>query len=1102
MRAAPFRSSRPVAHNSGLRPGPPARPGGDARLRSRRKAGALAGRMLPAALMLLMAAGAAEAQTRPEAGRDQRRTGIHDGNLVFTRYSNYGNLGSRYEPPKMEWPKGSGTWYGFEFIMMAGAEVLDANRSLIKVVSENYTNPGSFDISPDGSHTYGWEPLAGYFHAGDANTHNYPAMSHLQETWPANWPHDHPGPAGSRDGRWNGEFGSFVRADQESYYVMDDRNNDEYLYYPFIGSAQDSAAYPYGLRGLGLEVRVRGYQWVSVQAEDILIVRYDIKNVSHKPLLRVVFGMYVDPAVGGQGDSVDDFADFEQVDDIVYMWDRDGIDNRGRPGVGYFGFAFLESPGDPLNEIDNDQDGVIDERQDNPRGDVLIGQDAIEAYVDSRYDRAAFENFFGSLDLRPAYENGVWWTGDEDMDWVAFLDADGNGIRDPDELILDDTGSDGLGPEAEDYPGPDTDGTEDNGMPDEGEPNFGKTDNDESDQIGLTSFVLRPAGNVSDDARTWREMEPGRFGGAMPSNLAFIYGSGYFELPREETRKFAIANLFGRDFDDILRNKRTMQRIYDADYSFAKPPNKPTLTAVPGNRKATLMWDNRAEFSRDPIYGRDFEGYLIYRSTDPSFNTVKTISDAFGNPTLWKPIAQFDLKNGLLGPHPIQIGESGAVYNVGSDTGLRYFFVDEGLDNGRTYYYAVASYDGGYNIDFFDRGLSDKDKLTPIAPSESAKIIQTDLVGNVTFLDKNTAVVVPNAPSVGFIAGDIEGDIQHDGPGTGRVDIEVVVPDSIRSGAQYSITFTDTTRSLLTKGVRIEESQSGRIVYEAALFDSLDLVTRIREGMRFQIFTPEAAEPTVHGWTQGSSNLRANIDLVASGRSVALPEDIELRVGQPGMDSSFVQFAFERRTPVNFEVWSTTTGRSYEFLFEETGTPDGLLSAGDVVTVVFNISGLRFNLGWRFTFEAPQGEAATMPESGDVYALQVSKPFSSLDTITFTTRASSFDEELARSSLDDIYVVPDPYVASASWERPLFNQTGRGERRIDFVNLPPKCTIRIFNTAGKLVQILHHDSPAEDGTESWDLVSKDGLTVAFGVYIFHVEAPGVGSTMGKFTLIK
>ena len=65
---------------------------------------------------------------------------------------------------------------------------------------------------------------------------------------------------------------------------------------------------------------------------------------------------------------MDDLADFERQDDIVYMWDRDGIDNRGRPGVGYFGFAFLESPGDPLDGEDNDQNGISDEVQDDVCG--------------------------------------------------------------------------------------------------------------------------------------------------------------------------------------------------------------------------------------------------------------------------------------------------------------------------------------------------------------------------------------------------------------------------------------------------------------------------------------------------------------------------------------------------------------------------------------------------------------------------------------------------------------------------------------------------------------------------------------------------------------
>ena len=1044
----------------------------------------------------------ASAQDAPPAGREYRRTGIHDGNLVYTRFSNFGNLGSRTEPPKMEWPKGSGQWYGFEFVMMAGAEVVDANGKVVQIIADNYTNPGSLDISPDGSHTYGWEPLAGYFNDGPENVLQFPAMSHMPETWPKSWPHDYPGDPGARDGRWNGEFGAYPRADQESYYVMDDRNNDEYDYYPFTGSAEDSADYPVGRRGLGLEVAVRGYQWVNVQAEDILIVRYDITNVSDKDLDKVVFGMYVDPAIGGEGDSVDDLADFDKEDDIVYMWDRDGLDNKGRPGVGYFGFAFLESPGDPLDAEDNDGDGMIDERQDNPAGMRIEGQEAIRAHAESSVDLVLFEQFFGPLETRPAYQAGVTFTGDEDMDWVAFDDANANGVRDPNEPILDDKGSDGIGPDDENYPGPDSDGTEGNGQPDAGEPNFGTTDNDESDQIGLTSFTLRPAGNVSDDARTWAEMSPGRFGGEMPSNVAFIYGSGYFSLPKGDTRKFAIATVFGRDYDDILRNKRTMQRIYDADYSFARPPNKPELTVIPGDGQAVLMWDDSAERSIDPIYGHDFEGYLIYRATDPSFNTVKTITDAYGNPILWKPIAQFDRNDGLKGPHPVQIGESGAVFNAGNDTGLRYYYVDKGLDNGRKYYYAVSSYDKGYDTDFFERGLVERDRLAPISPSESPKIIRTDVVGNVVGLDLNTAAVVPNAASAGFVSGGIEGEVEHVGPSTGTFDVTVVVPDSLEQGSSYQISFTDTTSARLTKGIRIVETQSGRVVYESAAFDSAFVSTLLLDGMNFRIGTPEIPAPLQKGWVKGNSSLKATVDLLESDRSMPLPDDIEIRVGQPGVDTSFVEFAWQKGTPVNFQIVGTTTGKTYDFVFEEGGLKDNILSPGDVITIVFNRVGFRYNLGWRFTFAGPTTEAPVLPEPGDVYRLAVAKPFSSLDFITFSTRANTYSDEVAALEMDDIYVVPDPYVVSASWEKPLFNASGRGERRIDFVNLPPRCTIRIYNTAGKLVQTLEHDAPVDRGAESWDLVSKDGLTVSFGVYIFHVEAPGLGNKTGKFTLIK
>ncbi|MEN8191295.1 MAG: hypothetical protein ABFS12_00680 [Bacteroidota bacterium] len=1003
-----------------------------------------------------------------------RRTGIHDGNLVYTRFSNFGNLGSRYEPPKMEWPKGSGTWYGYEFIMIAGAEVIDANDKKIHIMSENYTNPGSFDISPDGTHTYGWEPLPGYYNDGAENINSYPAMSHKPETWPSNWIHDYPGTAGSRDGLWNGEFGAYTRADQESYYVIDDRNNDEFEYYPFNGSSEDSAGFPNGRRGLGLEVKVRGYQWVQVEAEDILISRYDITNISHQDLTKVIFGMYVDPAVGGEGDSMDDDAHFDEEDDITYCWDLDGIDNKGRPGVGYFGFAFLESPGDPLNGIDDDTDGLIDEVQSNDAGSYIFGPIGI----------------FG--------DPKDHWEGDEDGDWINYEDINENGQWDPKEAINDDVGSDGIGPNDQDYIGPDSDGTEANGKPDQGEPNFGKTDNDESDQIGLTSFTLRPAGNISSDETTWNEMIPGYFGGVLPGNMAFIYGSGYFSLPVESTRKFAVACLFGNDYDDIIRNKRTMQRIYDADYNFTKPPLLPTLKATAQDKRVILTWDARAEQSIDPIYKKDFEGYLIYRSTDPSFNDIKNVTDSYGNPIFWEPIAQFDYKDGLNGPHPIAIGETGANFNCGSDNGLVYSYIDENVENGRTYYYAVVSYDKGYDIDFYDRGLSDQESLAPVAPSECSKTIQTNLVGDVVSVSKNCAVVVPNAPSAGYVDPHLANGITHTGIASGTVEVDAIVADEIKDGHVYQVLFTDTTLSRYTNSITLLDATENRIVYSIDHYDPTYFESKIYEGLKINLENDSVAV-YYKNWKIGNPEFTVDIAPLESPKTIDLPEDFEIRVKHFGVDTSFAPLAFQR-VPVNFEVWSTTTDQRYDFLFDETIYKDSILNTGDEIVIAKDAQGFKYKTGMRLKFGADS--TLFTPKEGDVFEYQVTKPFNSDDIYEFVAVSAFIDEQKAKGDLEDIHVVPDPYVSSASWEKPLFYSAGRGERRIDFVNLPSKCTIRIYTISGTLVKTIERDSFDDVGAESWDLTSEDGLTVSFGMYIYHVDAFELGEKIGKFALIK
>ena len=95
-----------------------------------------------------------------------------------------------------------------------------------------------------------------------------------------------------------------------------------------------------------------------------------------------------------------------------------------------------------------------------------------------------------------------------------------------------------------------------------------------------------------------------------------------------------------------------------------------------------------------------------------------------------------------------------------------------------------------------------------------------------------------------------------------------------------------------------------------------------------------------------------------------------------------------------------------------------------------------------------------------------------------------------------------PNSATSSIEPRNNLSSGRGERVIHYIHLPQQCTIQIFSIRGQLVDTIEHNSPIENGVAKWDLVSKDGINVSYGVYIYHVSAPGIGEYISRFALIK
>jgi hypothetical protein len=110
-------------------------------------------------------------------------------------------------------------------------------------------------------------------------------------------------------------------------------------------------------------------------------------------------------------------------------------------------------------------------------------------------------------------------------------------------------------------------------------------------------------------------------------------------------------------------------------------------------------------------------------------------------------------------------------------------------------------------------------------------------------------------------------------------------------------------------------------------------------------------------------------------------------------------------------------------------------------------------------------------------------------------------------TLDDVYVVPNPYRENAAWDlaETSFEPTGR---RIKFFNLPQRATIRIYTLAGDHVATIDHDDAAlvdgaPPGQTSWNLISKNDQDTASGIYLYHVTSAMDGSeAVGKFVIIR
>ena len=131
-----------------------------------------------------------------------------------------------------------------------------------------------------------------------------------------------------------------------------------------------------------------------------------------------------------------------------------------------------------------------------------------------------------------------------------------------------------------------------------------------------------------------------------------------------------------------------------------------------------------------------------------------------------------------------------------------------------------------------------------------------------------------------------------------------------------------------------------------------------------------------------------------------------------------------------------------------------------------------------------------------------------------------FPGPAATNDMDEIYVVPNPYLGLSNFDgRRENDEKGDKSRRIWFVNLPERAQVKIYTLAGDLVDEFDHNGSqnvdiitvskaakegiAASGIHPWDILSRNDQIISSGVYLFSVKNKENDEIkVGKFVIIR
>jgi hypothetical protein len=440
-----------------------------------------------------------------------------------------------------------------------------------------------------------------------------------------------------------------------------------------------------------------------------------------------------------------------------------------------------------------------------------------------------------------------------------------------------------------------------------------------------------------------------------------------------------------------------------------------------------------------------------------------------------------------------------------------------------------------------------------ISPSENNLVVELDEAEEVRSIGKNVAIVTPFKPAAGYKQPDITID-ESNLPGGGKIVPTILARSSIKKDHSYQVSFgIDTIASLpqydygfvyTTKSIAVTDLNDNLVVYQEnpTKFVSTNLVkndsldywslntkapfsTDVFDGIQLNVdmpFDQAFYDYANSGWVQGSGIMRVvptirESSYLAWDYHIIFSSDASVYTSTTSIKTG-IRDAVDDRIPTNEILLDQSFG--FYVKNETLLKPDGSHVLMDMVVHDVNkngvfdksedkiiVGGMRNDGKWAgtaFVIDFNLASTATYPKSDDIFRVKFSRPFWKDDYLTFTINSyDDIDADSLAKTMDNIRVVPNPYVATNVMETAVSNQFLNQRRSLMFTNVPAQALIKIFTISGVLVDEISINNSPEKGIVHWDMLTREGLEIAAGMYLFHIEALATGDQkIGKFAVIK